>query len=478
MRTLIFVLLILCLTGCGQNNPTRIESKHELNHTPFAQLQLHLDNGNIKNENGRTIILNGAITITHHQNGFQPYTIDDYKRLKSWGANYQSIRLFASVIGADGSQTVPIVYTILDEMVSNAKQVGIYTEFKLTMYNNSSPYNWKDLFLNENNAQQYLIEGWKSIWIRYLNEPAVIGYDLINEPEQGTLTTSSNSDFMCNYLNPLYQALIDELHSVDANKFALIQPALDEFDLITGTADYYKYPCSINKTNVIYAPHLYTKLSYPYDTSEHSARLNRYINEAQLHNAPLFIGEYGIPWDKKDDGMTAKEAEYSESEKITVSLLDNYKIGFSRPWFADDNAEVIGIPQLNWAIIKGTAGLSGDEREFITNILIKSHPIAIAGELNSYNFDFANNEFVIKYKSNSSLGYTEIFTAKSKHFPNSIILHYNGSTFSLNTISNTFEIINNAENIDISAISWNTINETIIINELNTQDVILKLNGN
>lgn len=481
VKKLIFALLVIGLISCGGDDDTSTnpnsEPEADPDYTPFAQFQLHSNNGDIKDENARTIILNGAITITHHQNGYQPYTIDDYRRLKSWGANYQSIRLFASVIGADGTPTYPIVYEKIDEMVANAKQVGIYTEFKLTMYSSEEPYSWKDLFLNSNNAQQNLIDGWKSIWTRYVNEPAVIGYDLINEPEQGELTTSSHSDFMCNYLNPLYQTLIDELHSLDGNKFALIQPALDEFDIFTGTADYYEYPCSIDRENVLYAPHLYAKLSYPYDILELSARLSRYTNEAQLHNAPLFIGEYGIPWNKSDDGNSAKETEYFEVERATVSLMDNSKIGFSRPWFADDNAEVSGIPQLNWALIKGAAGLSGDEREFITDIFCRPYPLAIAGELTGYNFDFANNEFVMNYQSDNSFGHTELFTAKSRHFSNSLVLQYNNSTFSLNTASNKFEIIDNPENIDLSNLSWNAENETIIINEWTTHSVDLKLSG-
>ena len=170
-----------------------------------------------------------------------------------------------------------------------------------------NPYNWEDLWLDNANAQQKLIDGWQSVWTRYTNEPAVIGYDLINEPEQATLATPSDSAFVCGYLNPLYQKLIDSLQAIDTGKFALIQPPLDDFNTTTGVVDYYEYPCSINRNNVLYAPHFYVKISYPYDMSGFTTRINRYMNEAQTHNASLFIGEYGIPWNKADDGNTTKE---------------------------------------------------------------------------------------------------------------------------------------------------------------------------
>lgn len=264
-------------------------------------------------------------------------------------------------------------------MVSRAKQVGIYTEFKLTMYG-GTPYNWENLWLNMGNAQQDLIDGWQSVWTRYVNEAAVIGYDLINEPEQGNVSTPNDSTFVCNYLNPLYQRLIDSLQMIDTNKFALIQPALGEFNPLTGIAEYYEYPCAINRTGVIYAPHFFVKISYPYSLSAFPARMIRYVNEAQLHNAPLLIGEYGIPWYIADDGNYIKEQQYSITEKFTVGLFDSLKLSFSRPWFADDNAEV-SSNQLNWALIKDTLGLTGSAREFILNGFSRPYPKMTAGDL-------------------------------------------------------------------------------------------------
>jgi hypothetical protein len=185
-----------------------------INTASYSQLsQLHINNGVLKDSDNRTIILNGCVTITHHGSGFQPYSLNNYKRLKSWGANYQSIRLFAS-----------------------------------------------------------------------------------------------------------------------------------------GIVDYYGYPCSADRDKVLYPPHFYVKISYPYDLSGYLTRMNRFINEAIIHNAPIIIGEYG------------------------------------RPWFADDNAEVNGIPQLNWALIKGTSGLDGAEREFITNGFSRPYPKATAGNLLDYQF--------------------------------------------------------------------------------------------
>lgn len=50
----------------------------------------------------RTVILRGFVTITHNGPGVDEvnYTLEDYKRMKAMGANVQSIRIFAGLIGA------------------------------------------------------------------------------------------------------------------------------------------------------------------------------------------------------------------------------------------------------------------------------------------------------------------------------------------------------------------------------------------
>ena len=81
----------------------------------------------------------------------------------------------------------------------------------------------------------------------------------------------------------------------------------------------------------------------------------------------LFIGEYGMPWNPKHDGNRHLEERYRQMEMATVHLFAKHGLGFSRPWFADDKAAAhfFGIT-LNWAVIKGEQGLSGELREIIT----------------------------------------------------------------------------------------------------------------
>ena len=65
---------------------------------------LSVNGDKVVDATGKTVIFRGCVTITHDGPSSPViYTTKDYKRLKSWGANYQSIRIFAANIGANGN---------------------------------------------------------------------------------------------------------------------------------------------------------------------------------------------------------------------------------------------------------------------------------------------------------------------------------------------------------------------------------------
>jgi len=76
-----------------------------------------------------------------------------------------------------------------------------------------------------------------------------------------------------------------------------------------------------------------------------------------------------MPWDAKNDGNQVLIAKYQDLERTSTNLLVANAASFSRPWWADDRAQVqLANITLSHALIKGTNGLGGPLRTFITDV--------------------------------------------------------------------------------------------------------------
>ena len=175
---------------------------------------------------GRLVILRGFVTTPHGRGVRYDYTIDDYRRMRALGANYQCIRLTMGALGAwVGRQPDPGYMAQIDSMVALAKQVGMYSSFKLTTYDlpDFEETGWSALWENNRGEQEAIINGWKAVWERYKDEPAVVGYDLLNEPHAGTLPLS-DEELATQFLIPFYQNMIDAMQKIDGRHLAFFQP--------------------------------------------------------------------------------------------------------------------------------------------------------------------------------------------------------------------------------------------------------------
>lgn len=312
--------------------------------------------------------LRGFVTVTHHQTALQEYTVADYERMAAQGANCQAIRVLWGLL-----ESFPGAYSAtIASLVAKGAEVGFPAFLKLTVYDKSEfanpstePEAWGDLWRDAAGEQQALIDAWTTLWNGFDDNPNIIGYDLLNEPKQGDFA-GTHANWVETALNPFYRRVIDDLRLIDTEKWALIQPSFG----------HRPYHVSINRSGVLYAPHFYPNIdawiaNRDHATNGYRALMEQFVSEAATHNAPLYIGEYGMPWNKDDDGDSAKETSYAVMEQVTMDLFAEYGVSYTRPWWANDNAEV--APNFNWALIKGTAAdLSGDLREFITAIFAAS----------------------------------------------------------------------------------------------------------
>ena len=429
--------------------------------------RLDIDGNVIWDSSDRIILLRGFVTLTHNTGGSPVnYTSDDYQQMRLLGANYQSIRIFSVSIGGWPDASVsPLYLQRLDRMVAMGKQEGIYSEFKLTM-SGIQGFDWTDLWLNENGEQEAIIKGWRVLWERYKDEPSIFGYDLLNEPDKGNIDVS-DEQFVVEFLIPFYQKMIDELRKIDQTRPALIQPALGEFDLNTGNISYLPFNNnSIDRANVVYAPHFYTDL-LNFGTGNYSDLFNKYAAEATLHNAPLFIGEFGVPWRPTLDGNATAEALQTVAETAALDLFDQAAIGFSRPWYSDDKAGVtVGSTVFSWALISGTSGLDGVPRDFIFDVLIRPYPRRTAGILGPLSYDADSKKFAVSYAPILDSGDTIIFIPQVRQYVDGFtVTHSLGITLRLGTSSPVFDVISNPGGVDESKFSWDQADQVLSITE-------------
>ncbi len=306
---------------------------------------------------GQTVVFRGFVFVPNRKN---TYDAADYTRLKSFGGNYQSIKMLAGAAGYGGTPQ-PGYLDQLAHMVQMAEQRGIYTNLKMTVYN-IPRFSWTAFWKNRNGEQQQYLKVWSTIWQRFKDDLGVIGYDLLNEPEMGSLSLTPDQ-FQSQYLTPFYQKAIAELRTVDTRHIAFFQP---QYMPPHGDIAYLNPPQNLSET--AYAPHFYP-VHPSFNTTAFLPLLTRFRQEAATAGVPVFIGEYGTPLPISLTGNTAAESQYRRLETYDYTLFAKYGLSYSRPWYSDDRQQIT-TPRagtITWSIFPGTTGRNGPYRTWIVD---------------------------------------------------------------------------------------------------------------
>jgi endoglycosylceramidase len=424
---------------------------------------IHTDGKQILDANGRVVTLRGFVTVTNNAVHGQPdYTLDDYQRMRAKGANYQSIRVHAGLLGAwPEREPSPRYLERLDRMVELGKQAGMYTQFKLTFHDIGNQQAWDQLWANQNGEQEAVIQGWKVLWERYKDEPAVVGYNLLNEPLQRNVSGTTD-EFVRDHLNPFYRQAIDELRTIDDRHLVFFQPPMGQHNRVP-----------IGRDRVVYTAHYYANLLRylflaDFSTRGYEAMMERFADDARRHDAPLLIGEFGMPWDANRDGDASLETSFQNLERTAIDLFDQYQVGFSRPWFSDDRTGMrIRDRHLTWAVIKGTEGLAGEERRFITDEVARPYPRRLGGSLTSFAYNPSTRVFTLRYTPSSTGGYTELYVPRTRHYAGGFSVTFSDGTSVVYdpAAASGVRIVNNPANLDASSFVWDEARQSLSIRE-------------
>mgnify|MGYP001812321455 FL=1 len=255
---------------------------------------------------------------------------------------------------------------------------------------------------------------WQKVATRFRDHPAVLAYDLMNEPFD---SLSFGDDFETRELAPFYQRLINAIREVDPDTWIMYQPRILATDWGYGS---YLPPLNDPRdgdSRLAYAPHLYPFFSHEgsYDrlglARRHDIRMlyqwsEERASELDEHRVPLLIGEFGMP------------GKPFSKEMIEFSTHMADAMGAGWTWWDNSVCEP-GNLLGRWCLF---------DRNFketpTAHLLARSYPRAVAGHPLAFGFDPESADFFLEFESDPSIvGPTEIYLPARRHYPDGWEIH-------------------------------------------------------
>jgi endoglycosylceramidase len=213
---------------------------------------------------------------------------------------------------------------------------------------------------------------------RFHEDPAVAGYEIINEPSPGFDAVPSEVD--ATELFPFYAKVINDVVAKVSGfrQLFFIEPNVER-DVTDHSAILTPWSLYSSYSNVVYAPHIYTGV-FTLDQQVASTRFlpseggyESAISDAKALGLPLWVGEFG---NNPSDDSTILQTSYE--------LQDRYGLGGAL-WLWKENAN-----DINRAVFWGVygppfpPGEAQPSRIFYTS---RAFPLYTAGNLESFTYD-------------------------------------------------------------------------------------------
>lgn len=266
--------------------------------------------------------------------------------------------------------------------------------------------------------QQHYQLTWQFVAKRFAGHPAVLGYDLMNEPFAGNAAAGTFGNlrigdperarrFEETTFTEATQRWIDAIRTVDADKWIFYEPLA--FPANSGGSVYLK---RLNdprpgESRLAYAPHFYAlepEIDNVFDPLS-SPEMDRWQRERTADQVrfghPLLIGEVGLPWNGG-----GKPLEYLEK---FFDLADSMSSGWMY-WSYDPGS---------WGPVQGNSL----EETPLVPALVRVYPLAVAGDVLSYRFDRASRRFSLQYVVGREAGHATEIAVPARLYPGGFRVH-------------------------------------------------------
>ena len=234
-------------------------------------------------------------------------TREDIALLHRAGFNAVRVPLHYSLFESDGEG-----FQLLDRLIGWCRAEGLYVILDLhaapggqtgANIDDSSGYPW--LYQSEK-EQEHLIAIWRRLAAHYRDEPAVLGYDLLNEPipHYPRLLPLNSA------LEPLYKKLVDQIREVDAHHILFLGGAQWDTNFSVFGPPF--------AANLVYTFHKYW-------TKPNQNVVQQYIDFRERYGVPIWLGESG----ENTDAWIAQFVRVLEKNDIGWAFWPYKKMGKS-----------------------------------------------------------------------------------------------------------------------------------------------------
>jgi aryl-phospho-beta-D-glucosidase BglC (GH1 family) len=323
----------------------------------------------IVDEDGNIVILRGANFMGYEFGAWNAHTEEDYARMASWGFNVVRLPITWHYIEPEpGVYNESYFKNHIDKDIAWAKKYGIYIILDMHQYRWSPYFDFEfcgkkakgigmpvwlvskypnsptglgqavqDFFLGKGpngteaseanpSMKQRFIDVWKYVVHRYVNEPTIIGFDLLNEPPPPNRYNSTllGEKAISNYLYSFYEELIYEIRKMD-NRHIVFYQHLSVNNLVNA-----KF---LNYLNIGFSFHYYGYQSnYNGNITElENDIIINFLNPVKNWNIPIFVGEFGID-------ETAQNSELYVKDILTI--FDKYQLMYA--WWSYWKSDTYG----------------------------------------------------------------------------------------------------------------------------------------
>ena len=233
-------------------------------------------------------------------------TRQDIALLHRAGFNAIRVPMHYSLFESDDAEG----FKLLDQLMGWCRAEGLYVILDLhaapggqtgANIDDSAGYPW---LYQSPQAQEHLLATWRRLAAHYRDEPAVLGYDLLNEPIPPFPRLASLNPS----LEPLYKRLSEEIRKVDAHHILFLGGA--QWD---GNFSVFGKPFD---SNVVYTFHKYW-------TAADESVLRPYLEFRERYDVPIWMGESG----ENTDEWIAQFAKALEKNNIGWAFWPYKKMG-------------------------------------------------------------------------------------------------------------------------------------------------------
>lgn len=229
-------------------------------------------------------------------------------------------------------------------------------------------------------ARDRFVKVWRQLAERFASHPAVIGFEVLNEPHWGSASVWS---FERDRLLPFYATVVAAVREVAPGWLAFLEPASSRNLAIPTSLEPF---ARAGIERAVYAPHSYDATAESgggFDPARRAAlteNLAALAREAEALGAALWIGEYG--------GVASAPG-------IVPYMDASY-----------DGAAAVAASTIYWDYSKGGYGVldaSGAEQRELVDALVRPFPERVAGTPERYAFEEGTRRFTLSLRPDPAL---------------------------------------------------------------------------